>query len=145
MINYKMSVITPAFPCMNSSHMITDTTLEIINNFFKEAYRIITQDIIKARIATWSELFTNFDFFNVKGFAIIFLLFRNIIILQRSISQENNKPKTMNSKPGKGSLLARSENYTILQNEATFLGNQIIIILILRHSIQSCFLSINSR
>ena len=41
MPHYKMSVITPAFPCMNSSHMITDTTLEIITNFFKDGFRMI--------------------------------------------------------------------------------------------------------
>ena len=47
-----MSVVTPAFPCMNSSHMITDTTLEIITNFFKDGYKMIAVDILKNETKT---------------------------------------------------------------------------------------------
>lgn len=93
MINYKMSVITPAFPCMNSSHMITDTTLEIITNFFKEGYKMISMDIIRAKNKTWSDLFKKFDFFNVMSFNLIIFQeyphFIEIDILGKSKARED--------------------------------------------------------
>ena len=36
-----MRVITPSFPCMNSSGTVTESSLNVIKKFFKESVDII--------------------------------------------------------------------------------------------------------
>ena len=58
-----MSIITPAFPCMNSSHAVTQASLNILKNFLKEGNGIIKE--IKAKKVLWNELFVKMDFFKL--------------------------------------------------------------------------------
>ena len=55
-----MSVLTPAFPCMNSSHMVTECSFAILKKFFEEGAEII--DRINRQEARWHDLFQEFDF-----------------------------------------------------------------------------------
>ena len=139
-----MSVITPAFPCMNSSHMITDTTLEIITNFFKNGYKMISIDILKTRTKTWSDLFKKFDFFNVYFLSLLLNNnnnnCRSILILLKLIFLVGKKERRMNLKLGRVSSSAKSESFITPWKEATFSPNWIIIIWIFSLIINSLWL-----
>ncbi|KAK6588252.1 pap1p poly A polymerase (eukaryotic type) [Cryptosporidium xiaoi] len=56
-----MPIITPAFPSMNSTHNVTQTTLRVITEELQRAYQIIV-DIENER-ATWRELWSSYLFF----------------------------------------------------------------------------------
>ena len=57
----KMFIITPAFPCMNSSHMVTDTSLNIMKKMFKESFNLVSN--IREKKNSWDDFFIKFDFF----------------------------------------------------------------------------------
>jgi len=58
-----MNIITPAFPCMNSSHAVIQASLNILKNFLREGNGIIKE--IKAKKREWRELFEKIDFFSM--------------------------------------------------------------------------------
>lgn len=59
----KMFVITPAFPCMNSSHNVSNASLSVIKNFFRESNQVLKE--IKLKKKNWKDLFKKCDFFNM--------------------------------------------------------------------------------
>ena len=58
-----MSIITPAFPCMNSSHSVTHASLNVLKNMLREGNGIIKD--IKAKKLQWRDLFKKIDFFGM--------------------------------------------------------------------------------
>lgn len=60
----KMSVITPAFPCMNSSHNVTAVSLSVLKDFFREGYNMISKEI-KPKKKSWKDLFAKLNFFSL--------------------------------------------------------------------------------
>jgi poly(A) polymerase len=65
-----MPVLTPAYPCMNSTHNVSVSTKEAMLNEFEKAYRIadaiIKRDETGKRVypeLSWKRLFKKFNFF----------------------------------------------------------------------------------
>lgn len=58
-----MSIITPAFPCMNSSHAVTLASLNILINMLREGNGVIKD--IKAKKLQWRDFFKKIDFFGM--------------------------------------------------------------------------------
>jgi len=56
-----MPVITPAFPAMNSTHNVTETTKRILLEEFSRAYEIVNS--IEAQKASWSDVHEPFPYF----------------------------------------------------------------------------------
>jgi len=56
-----MPVITPAFPAMNSTYNVTETTKRIMLEEFRRGFEVVTQ--IEAREAAWSNVHEPFPFF----------------------------------------------------------------------------------
>jgi poly(A) polymerase len=60
-----MPIITPAFPSMNSTHNVSQSTRKVILTEFDKALKI-TEALIKKEGApdlTWKRLFKKFNFF----------------------------------------------------------------------------------
>ena len=57
----EMSIITPAFPCMNSSHTVSITTSQIIRNCFRKGFKTIRA--IRNKQKEWDSLFEKTKFF----------------------------------------------------------------------------------
>lgn len=57
----EMSIITPAFPCMNSSHTVSITSSQIIRNSFRKGYKTIKA--IRNKQKEWDSLFEKVKFF----------------------------------------------------------------------------------
>lgn len=57
----EMSIITPAFPCMNSSHTVSITTAQIIRKAFRKGYKRVR--MVKNGLKSWDFLFEKVDFF----------------------------------------------------------------------------------
>jgi poly(A) polymerase len=66
-----MPVITPAFPAMNSTHNVTETTKRILLDEFRRGYEVVKN--VEAHKAEWSEVHLPFAFFNE---------FRNFLLLE---------------------------------------------------------------
>lgn len=66
-----MFVITPSFPCMNSSHMITDSSLVILKDLLLQARNTLfayeaSPDRPPTEYSTfWNNFFAKLDFFNI--------------------------------------------------------------------------------
>lgn len=58
---HRMPIITPAYPSMNSTHNVSHSTHEVMQQEFLRASNIV--DKIAVRQAAWSELFEPHDFF----------------------------------------------------------------------------------
>jgi len=56
-----MPVITPAFPSMNSTHNVTETTKRIILDEFRRGYEVVKS--VEAQKVAWSEVHDPFPFF----------------------------------------------------------------------------------
>ncbi|KAI5060627.1 hypothetical protein GOP47_0025047 [Adiantum capillus-veneris] len=56
-----MPIITPAYPCMNSSYNVSASTLQVIRDQFENANQICKA--VEMRQAKWSALFDTFPFF----------------------------------------------------------------------------------
>lgn len=56
-----MPVITPAFPAMNSTHNVTETTKRILLEEFSRGYEIVNN--IEAQTADWSDVHEPFPYF----------------------------------------------------------------------------------
>mmetsp|Transcript_27924 Transcript_27924/g.32286 ORF Transcript_27924/g.32286 Transcript_27924/m.32286 type:complete len:691 (+) Transcript_27924:71-2143(+) len=54
----QMSVITPAFPCMNSTSKVRSTNLKVIDFHLKEGW-----ELMKKKPINWDKLFEEFNFF----------------------------------------------------------------------------------
>ncbi|KAH9290147.1 hypothetical protein KI387_034264 [Taxus chinensis] len=59
--NHLMPIITPAYPCMNSSYNVTSSTLRVMTEQFKNANKICENIIMNK--ADWSALFEPYCFF----------------------------------------------------------------------------------
>ena len=71
-----MPIITPAFPCMNATHMVTESTKQVIVDEFILAAKVV-KDILN-RILKWEDLFVEYDFFaNYRRFIRIDALAKN--------------------------------------------------------------------
>lgn len=57
-----MPIITPAYPCMNSTHTITNSTKKVILSEFARGHQIM--DDIYAGKKSWKDLFTRHTFFS---------------------------------------------------------------------------------
>ncbi|KAI5382728.1 Nuclear poly(A) polymerase 1, variant 4 [Lathyrus oleraceus] len=60
--NHRMPIITPAYPCMNSSYNVSSSTLRIITEEFKRGGEIC-EDMEAKKKADWDTLFESFPFF----------------------------------------------------------------------------------
>lgn len=58
-----MPIITPAYPCMNSTHNVSDSTLRVLKEEFARG-RDITFKIEHNNNESWVTLFEKSDFFN---------------------------------------------------------------------------------
>jgi poly(A) polymerase len=58
-----MPVITPAFPAMNSTHNVTETTKRILLDEFRRGYEVVKN--VEAQKAEWSEVHAALPYFNV--------------------------------------------------------------------------------
>jgi len=56
-----MPVITPAFPAMNSTHNVTETTKRILLDEFSRGFEVMKS--IEAKKAEWSEVYEPFPYF----------------------------------------------------------------------------------
>lgn len=56
-----MPVITPAFPAMNSTHNVTETTKRILLDEFRRGYEVVKN--VEANRAPWSEVHDAFPYF----------------------------------------------------------------------------------
>jgi len=56
-----MPVITPAFPSMNSTYNVTETTKRILLDEFRKGYQMV--DHVERQISNWSEVYRKFPFF----------------------------------------------------------------------------------
>jgi len=57
-----MPIITPTFPCMNSSHNISTSTKAVILTEIEKG-ALITEAIIQGQHVPWNRLFKKFSFF----------------------------------------------------------------------------------
>jgi len=57
-----MPIITPAFPSMNSTHNVTETTKRILMDEFRRGYQVISQ--VEQSKCGWSEIYKPFPFFS---------------------------------------------------------------------------------
>ncbi|CAK9043319.1 unnamed protein product [Durusdinium trenchii] len=57
-----MPVITPAFPAMNSTHNVTETTKRILLDEFRRGYEVVKK--VEQNKAAWKEVHEPFPFFN---------------------------------------------------------------------------------
>ncbi|CAL5215259.1 unnamed protein product [Lathyrus oleraceus] len=60
--NHRMPIITPAYPCMNSSYNVSSSTLRIMTEEFKRGGEIC-EDMEAKKKADWDTLFESFPFF----------------------------------------------------------------------------------
>jgi len=58
-----MMVITPAFPCMNSTYNVSATTLKIVSGHFKEGWDIISRCSNERKPVDWKKVFEKYEFF----------------------------------------------------------------------------------
>ncbi|KAG0146225.1 hypothetical protein CROQUDRAFT_657713 [Cronartium quercuum f. sp. fusiforme G11] len=58
---HRMPIITPAYPCMCSTHNVTKSTAQVMMTEFKRGLAVT--DAIATGTATWSALFEKHDFF----------------------------------------------------------------------------------
>jgi len=58
-----MMVITPAFPCMNSTYNVSSTTLKVISAHLKEGWDIIFRGTNERKPVDWKKLFEKYEFF----------------------------------------------------------------------------------
>lgn len=61
-----MPVITPAFPAMNSTHNVTDTTKRILLDEFRRGYEVVKK--VENNKADWKEVHNPFPFFSNDPF-----------------------------------------------------------------------------
>ncbi|XP_058732461.1 nuclear poly(A) polymerase 1-like isoform X1 [Vicia villosa] len=59
--NHLMPIITPAYPCMNSSFNVSSSTLRIMTEEFQRGHEICED--MEAKKADWDTLFENYPFF----------------------------------------------------------------------------------
>ncbi|CAE7323164.1 Poly(A) polymerase [Symbiodinium microadriaticum] len=68
-----MPVITPAFPSMNSTHNVTETTKRILLDEFKRGFELVQN--VEGNKAEWSDVYAPFPFFDeFKHFLMIEIL-----------------------------------------------------------------------
>ncbi len=61
-----MHIITPSFPCMNSSQAVNDSTLNVMKYFLKQSADLIelqNANPQKDYLKSWDEIFKVYDFF----------------------------------------------------------------------------------
>ena len=58
-----MMVLTPAFPCMNSTYNVSPSTLKIISQHIKEGWDIIYRCMSERKMIEWKKVFEKYDFF----------------------------------------------------------------------------------
>lgn len=58
-----MPIITPAFPCMNSTYNVTESTKRIILDEFKKAYDVVDQ--VEKGKGRWSDVYRPLSFFRL--------------------------------------------------------------------------------
>ncbi|CAJ1436873.1 unnamed protein product [Effrenium voratum] len=63
-----MPIITPAFPCMNSTHNVSETTKRILLTEISRAYKVVEQ--VERGKCKWSEVYRPLPFFNQHKFYI---------------------------------------------------------------------------
>lgn len=56
-----MAVITPSFPCMNSTYNVTQTTLNVLKGEFSRGHKMC--NMVRKGEATWEDVVTPLDFF----------------------------------------------------------------------------------
>merc|ERR1712232_228690 len=66
-----MPVITPAYPAMNSTHNVTETTKSILLDEFRRGYELVKN--VEAQKTEWNEVHAPLPYFNV---------FRNFLWLE---------------------------------------------------------------
>ncbi|KAI8104418.1 hypothetical protein M9434_002975 [Picochlorum sp. BPE23] len=54
--SHLMPIITPAYPCMNSSYNVSESTLQVMTDEFKRGHEMC-EDILKSSNLEWSKLF----------------------------------------------------------------------------------------
>merc|ERR1712073_221386 len=59
--HHVMPVITPAFPAMNSTHNVTETTKRILLDEFRRGYEVVK--CVEANKMDWSEVHAPFPYF----------------------------------------------------------------------------------
>eukprot|EP00933_Yihiella_yeosuensis_P021355 TRINITY_DN16903_c0_g1_i1.p1 TRINITY_DN16903_c0_g1~~TRINITY_DN16903_c0_g1_i1.p1 ORF type:complete len:505 (+),score=82.72 TRINITY_DN16903_c0_g1_i1:132-1517(+) len=57
-----MPIITPAFPAMNSTYNVTETTKRILLDEFRRGYEVVKS--VESNKATWKEVYDPFPFFS---------------------------------------------------------------------------------
>jgi len=67
-----MPVITPAFPAMNSTHNVTETTKRILLDEFRRGYEVVKK--VEQGKANWQEVHEPFPFFNNGPFRFFICL-----------------------------------------------------------------------
>lgn len=58
-----MMVITPAFPCMNSTYNVSASTLKVITHHLKEGWDIIFRCMNERKPVEWKKVFEKYEFF----------------------------------------------------------------------------------
>merc|ERR1712224_726966 len=77
-----MPVITPAFPAMNSTHNVTETTKRILLDEFRRGYEVVKQ--VEAQKADWSEVHDQFPYFtNFRQFVWLEILAKSEEVYQK--------------------------------------------------------------
>ncbi|CAJ1418516.1 unnamed protein product [Effrenium voratum] len=61
-----MPVITPAFPAMNSTHNVTETTKRILLDEFRRGYEVVKK--VENGKALWRDVHNPFPFFSNEPF-----------------------------------------------------------------------------
>lgn len=79
-----MPIITPAYPSMNSSYNVTESTLWLMSKEFVAADAICARQVPLGASIDWSELFQPFPFFSN---------YKNYIMVQVSAQTEDNHVK----------------------------------------------------
>merc|ERR1712176_858916 len=57
-----MPIITPAFPSMNSTHNVSETTKRILSEEFSRAYKVVEQ--VEKGKCQWDEVYSPLPFFS---------------------------------------------------------------------------------
>lgn len=67
-----MPIITPSFPCMNSTHNVTLTTRQIVVSELQRGLELVTQ--VRKGLAEWASVVEPFDFFSSSANFLEFLV-----------------------------------------------------------------------